>query len=170
MKFLKENWFKIVIVLAVLIVAISVSYYFVIYFPKYKEEQFVEQKNQRADSGNFSNQEQCAKDSTDFFNKWMKGSIESVSESASDGYISHFNQSLNKCFIEFSNGIGNGVFYELADSVAGTEYAEIKWDMPNEDNPNWCTIYPNGNITDSISKNCSSKMEFDNFVKPYMTN
>lgn len=37
--FIKNNWFKIIIAVAILIVALSVGYYFFIYLPKYQKEQ-----------------------------------------------------------------------------------------------------------------------------------
>ncbi len=124
----------------------------------------------QANNNSFLYQEKCAHAAKDFYttNDYSKNN------SLSDGYISHYNKSLNKCFIEFSNGLGNSgtdIFYELADAVEGIEYGEIKLTYkPNEKTLGWCTLYTSGNrnSTDSNSKSCNSKTEFDNFVKPYM--
>jgi len=168
--FLKDSWFKIIIAIAILIVAVSAGYYFFVYLPKYQEEGLLEQKNERANNSNFSNQEKCAEDSAKFFDKYMQGSAKNIG----DGYNSHYNKSLNKCFIELSQGLGNNsISYVLEDAIEGTEYAEIEFSMiAGEDNPGLCTLYPNGtgDGTDSISKKCVNKSEFDTFVRPYMEN
>jgi hypothetical protein len=82
------------------------------------------------------------------------------------------NNSLNKCFIEFSSGISgtkdNDIYYALADALDGSTYAEIEWTVPNQDLPLWCDIYPEGSAQKSNHKICKSKDEFDRFVEPFM--
>lgn len=133
-----------------------------------ERQQQVKAVQEQVNNNNFSYQEKCAGDSTKFFDKYIQGSARSIS----DGYVSHYNQSLNKCFIELSSGVGtsNDIIYELADAVEGTEYGEIEWTPPNENKPGWCTLYPSGNGVSSDFKSCNSKIEFDNFAKPYMKN
>lgn len=157
----KENWFKVSILIALLIAVMSVAYYFVIFLPAQQNlsGQQIEQAN-----NSFSYQERCASAANNFYTK--NGFDEN--NSVHNGYISHWNKSLDKCFIELSNGLGDSIIYELADAVEGTEYGEIQWTIPNEDKPGWCMLYPSGSGVESSSKSCNSKTEFDNFVKTYM--
>lgn len=115
----------------------------------------------------FDLQTKCAAAANVFYTKY--GDAENRVQ---DGYISHWNETLGRCFIEFSSGIGSGsptVFQEVADAVEGTEYAEIEFVAPNEDNPKWCTLYPSGNGAGlETTTSCKSKTEFDNFVGSYM--
>ena len=160
-KFIQKNWFKLSVIIILLLTGLAIAYYFVFSLPKYQKEQ--------ANNNSFSYQEKCANAANNFFTK--NGYAENGIE---ESYISHWNKSLNKCFILFSHGLGGGptlggsIFYELADALEGTEYAEIEWVIPNENSPGWCTLYPSGNGVSSISKSCSSKSEFDSFVKSYM--
>jgi predicted membrane protein len=45
--FLKDNWFKIIIAFSILIVAVSIGYYFIIYIPKINADKLAEQKAQQ---------------------------------------------------------------------------------------------------------------------------
>ena len=121
-------------------------------------------------TASLSDQEECAKDAKLYYTE----NGFSTRGGLSNGYQSHWNTKLGKCFIELSdetNSAGETSIYEaLADAIGGTEYAEIDWTIPNEDSPAWCSIYPDGNNIDSTSQSCASKAEFDAFVKDYMQN
>jgi len=114
----------------------------------------------------FDLQSKCAQAAKTFFNTTGYKLTD-----LSSGYVSHWNKSQEKCFVEFSGSVGNrDIVYELADALGGIEYAEIEWTIPDDNNPHLCTIYPNGNGQESDQRSCKSKTEFDDFVGPFMNN
>ena len=89
--FVRNNWLKIIIAVASLIAGISVGYYFVLYLQKFKESELLK-TNEISDA--FSYQQKCSEASKKFYDSNKPGIY--------DGYISHYNKSLNRCFLEFS--------------------------------------------------------------------
>ncbi len=167
--FLKDNWFKLSFAVAILIIAISLAYFLYNNNSRSKPTtQVPTQQSVTQQIDDFDLQKKCSDAAGNFYTK----NGFNLKDSSMNGFVSHWNKALNKCFIEYSNGLGNnGIYYTLSDALGGTEYGEIVWTFPNENNPSWCYLYPNGNAgTDTSPTNCKSKIEFDNFVKPFMNN
>jgi hypothetical protein len=84
--FIKQNWFKITVAVAILIVALSVGYYFSIYVP---------QRN------NLVLQEDCSKRANEIF---MKNTGEYAKTYQGYTYTNHYNKKMSKCFVLIYGG------------------------------------------------------------------
>ena len=153
--FIKQNWFKLIITIILLTIAIVVL------------QCILEQKNELTKNNDFLNQQRCAESASKMFIK------EGFNKNSSD-YISHWNKSLNKCFINSSDRLVNAhntdIAENLADAEEGVIYAEIQWTIPNQNKPYYCELYSNGNINDTNSTSCNSKEEFDTFINSFLNN
>lgn len=144
MKFLKENWFKIIIALAILIVAISVGYY-VVSIPK-QQVQMV--------GGDL--QDECAIQAKKVFGTFKPaGGIDTYN------YEDHYNSN-GTCYV-LVHGFGDGGqedalinAYENKNVAQCDSYIGVQ-------SINFCEYNSSQTENYDISK-------FDNFVKPYMTN
>ena len=158
--FIKQNWFKIIIAVAVLIVAVSAGYYFIINSPKPKQI-----TNNDSD---LLNQQKCATQADKIFKENGYDSSKYT-----DFYTDHWNKSFEKCFlfitsIRTENGGITSKF--LTDAYESTIYGQFfQTDYAaNLNGPPDCEMYKDGK-RDSF-QGCKSETEFDNFVKPYMEN
>lgn len=92
-KFIAGNWFKIIIAVAVLIVAISAGYYFLVYLPKIQLSQELSK-----------NIENCSQLEQKVYKNYVDliyhGTITGGDSVSSEN---HYNQELNKCFVEIVN-------------------------------------------------------------------
>ena len=99
--FIKQNWFKIIIAVAVLIVAVSVGYYFAIYIPARQQEQ----------KSDVDLQAKCATQAQKTFDDFAS-TMTSNSAGGDFGEQNHYNQKLDKCFVLISyistTGLVNG--------------------------------------------------------------
>ncbi len=99
MKFFKENWFKLIKVIFILI-SICAFYYFFVSFQKDKQ-----------DSVLLKNQENCSK----MRNNFLKNYIPSSSDDKNNFSITnHFNNKLSRCFVEVQD---NSSYYNYSLSI-----------------------------------------------------
>jgi hypothetical protein len=92
-------------------------------------------------------------------------------------YTNHFNQKLNKCFVEISwMEVLGGVIYThkvLSDAYEGRTYGAYDWHT-EKDKKYWevapysCVMFPDGK--DSSMQTCNSEAQFDQFVQQYLEN
>jgi hypothetical protein len=97
MNWLKQNWFKIIISLAVIIVAGSAAYYFVVYLP-YRDRQLSDQQAIKVDQ---ENAQKCAEDGQKYFDEnfdeYKNGGFTVIL----DGPYFHFNNKIKACLLEY---------------------------------------------------------------------
>ena len=151
-KFIKENWFKLLISTVIVLVCLLVIYYFFIYIPKNKNLEDLS-KNQLA----CFQLEEKVKDN---YNKeyGFVGSIISYLSSSN-----HYNKKLQKCFVDISYdwNTSEPVYTEeyIVDAVENQKImkcGERIWKGVETD-----TCYRNG---ESITLS-----QFNSFLKEYMT-
>ncbi len=150
MKFIERNWFKITIAIAVLVVALSIGYY----------------SKQQVKESNIYLQTQCSNQAEKAFKDIgfpQKGDV-------SELYTPHYNQKLNKCFIEIDTSTQDGIWNELYDANELKIYASIGETSFNPET--FICVFNQKDPQDynhTVPFNCKSD-DFDNFVKPYMEN
>lgn len=171
LNWLKENWFKASIVLAFLIMALSALYYYVFFNPMEHGKYDLAQQMSKTQNSDLDMQIKCNLAAKKFFEDYFKGG-----DSKYAAQNSHWNKSLNKCFIDISDlSPASRISYNLFDALGGQEYGYIIYNLetsPSGENPGLCRLYPggSGSADDPRGANCKSKTEFDNFVRPYMSN
>ncbi len=153
--FLKQNWLKLSVVIVFLVVAISLSSYFVVFLPKEKTlENLITQ------------QQKCADEALKFFKA-------NESNRQNTDYTNHWNRKLNKCFIEIqTSDISNGSptnSDQLYDAFEGKQYGWffiVRDKKRDEQIPTVCEMYSDGNT--NSDKSCTNETWYDSFVEPYM--
>jgi hypothetical protein len=172
MKFIKQNWFKIIIAIAILIIGMSIAWYFVIYIPN-------QQQKKQTVSNDIDSQQKCADRSAWFFKSEGYSDTTIVDTSS---YFDHWNQSLNKCFILIessshfdSNSVGRTDTYDeiLLDAFSAQTYGEINSSQVEGNflatkTVNGCNI--NEDFVGASSTNCTTQAEFDNYADSLMNN
>jgi hypothetical protein len=165
-KWFNENWFKMLIIVILAIPAFSIMYYYVCFLP-YKHENRVDEKNVKG-LVSLDNQEKCSKSAASIFkDDWQ----DSGSLTDSHDYKSHYNQNLNKCFIQETtykveaNGRRISSNY-LIDTFERKEYGSFirianKEQADYEVKPTMCKMLDNY---------CKSEDEYESFVAQYMEN
>jgi len=160
--FIKENWFKLIISVAVLIIAASAACFAI----------FSGQQKERADTTD--SRAACSTEAKRFYDQYTKDTLNSSS------YTDHWNTNLNKCFVDISttfpsNAVkAEGTTNELFDAAEGKQYAFLQNDKTGS--PWACIISKNGDIvlgqdmTPGIENCQDSEAEFNNFIKFYMEN
>jgi hypothetical protein len=114
-KFLKENWFKIIITVAILIVAVSVGYHFI----------SISSKQQQIVNNDISSQTKCADEAKQYFEN-HKNDLSPL-----QNYENHWNQKLNTCFIKITSTYfdsptsNSGTGIELDDAIGGVYYGTL---------------------------------------------
>lgn len=138
----------------------------------------LEKQNQQLQQqvNGFDLQQKCSTAAEKFYNKYMEGTL---TKTIRDGYVSHWNKVLGKCFVEISSGFSsdpNSINYEIDDALEGKNYGYVMFDSRKSFDGSTgvlCELFPNGN-SESQDKNefksCKSKSEFDDYVKPFMNN
>jgi hypothetical protein len=109
-KFLKENWFKMIISLVLVFVAGSVAYYFVIYLPN-KDKTVIRQQSLNVTHGNAQN---CAEIGQEYFDKNFSEYKNGFPTVTLDGPFFHYSEKLQACLLEYKLTIYNSSI--LADS------------------------------------------------------
>lgn len=147
---------KISVIAGALLVALSVAYYLVVYIPKRDKTRMEQQQ-----ASDFDLQNKCSEQARKSFND--AGFGETISETT--GYENHYNSKLKKCFIYTStfnskdNYIAKGL-YDANENKTYAEYQEkITKTQPSDYTPYACSM---------LDKFCTTRAEFDNFVKLYM--
>jgi hypothetical protein len=151
-EFIKQNWFKIIIAVAVLGFVLFVGYYFVIFLPKH-------QIAKTQESINF--QEKCSNAAKKFFtdDNWGK-----LSDTDRIDYTNHYSPKYDQCFILISETSldqtdkSRAVFQWLYDVFANKEYANITY---NNNSMVFCSI---------LVGECKSSTEYNSYVSKYMEN
>jgi hypothetical protein len=155
MKFIKENWFKIIVVCALFIITLSAVYYLVI-FSSIKNKQLV---------SDIDLQTKCANEANLYLDK-VKGQY-------SVDYQSHWNKQQNKCFIKISSSypdnppissFGNGV--ELDDAIEGVYYGSLITDMSGIK----VCMYGKSDGDGHGMQKCSTNEQFDTYMANIMGN
>ncbi len=140
--FLKDNWFKIGLIIVLLIIACSVGYYLIIV------------QGQKSD---IALQAECADQAAKAF--------KNLGYTDTDLFTDHYNHRLNKCFMEVKNSNELGLMAsDLYDANELKSYAD--WTFGSNPPVSVCNF--NGKEIMDIT-NCNND-SFDAFVKPYMTN
>ena len=147
--FLKENWFKLIIAVAVLIVVLSVGWYFIIFLPK----------NQPAQSNIISLQKACASQAKEIFN--LRTGDNSVM-GTDYTYQDHYNNNLSKCYVLITGMRSDGQTNLLMDAYENKTIAECESYGGTLMNQDFCS-YNSSNEEWDIGK-------FDGFIKSYMEN
>ena len=138
---------KISVIIGALMVVLSMAYYLVILLPQ-KAKMTLEQQSER-----------CYGASQNYFNDYMKkqGEYAQDYQSSKYQYSNHYNQKLNKCFI---NIIYNNEPYEYHSTI---------YDI--YENKDWGGIYTAGEtvgICGLQKQTCKNKFEFNNLTQPLM--
>jgi hypothetical protein len=119
-------------------------------------------------------QKQCSSDARNFFYQWEttfygKGMIDSGGQPS---YLSHYNSSLNKCFVEISgllymHDVPMGYFSEtfLYDVYGGNEIASME---VNSENNSFLCDFDSHDFGDTPDY-CTSPAAFNNGINAYMS-
>jgi len=137
---------KISVIIGALIVGLSIAYYLVIFLPQ-KAKMTLEQQSER-----------CYGASQNYFKDYMKkqGEYAQNYQSSHYQYSNHYNQKLNKCFIDIVNN-------------ESYEYHSTVYDV--YENKEWGGIDTAGETVGNCGlqkKGCKSKVEFNNLIQPLM--
>ena len=139
-KFLKENWFKLSVLIIIAAVGSSVAYY--CFYTLTKKE-------------NYKLQAMCSKKADEFFSDYISGRT----------YTVHYNRKLNKCFgltEEYLHGDGFSDYtINLFEVYEGKLYGTWQSYVGKTSSEN---IF-RGSVAD---KECTGQLEFRQLVKPYM--
>ncbi|MDO8467320.1 MAG: hypothetical protein Q7S83_04265 [bacterium] len=150
-KFIKENWFKVAIACAAILLGISTFYSFII----------LPLRNTQ-----IAQQQKCA-DAAEKFFKDEEGTNSNIAD-----YTSHWNLKLNKCFSEIQARVfSNGNFLtekSLYDVFERKQYGSFSSMTPEVRGPVVCITLSDG--SPGSRSTCGSEEEYDEFVESYMDN
>jgi len=151
--FINENWFKLGILIILLIIGI-----------------FYISSSLKTKQVNISSQENCSKKSEDLYLKNKDGVRAWL---LSSDYTNHYNNKMNKCFVVISGGNKNTEYHsEIYDAYENTLLGSVHTNM---DIASSCGL-KNGNIYASCKSTSKEKgsfsaiTEFENLIKPLMEN
>jgi len=144
--FFQKNWLKIIIAIAVLIIAIPTGYYFIVF-----------QRQQQEQTNNINLQTKCATQAKKFFDN-----IKSMANDINYTYKNHYSINLNRCYV-LIHGIG----------VSGIGMSDMLIDVYANENIADCESYGTAPELNFCSYNSSNEIkyninQFNDFVKPYM--
>jgi hypothetical protein len=174
--FIKHNWFKIGLLIGLLIIASSSVYYFVVIPIQQKQENL--QKNQIA-INNIDSQQKCADQAEKTFKENYSDAVNGST------YYDHWNIKLNKCFIfvisEFPGYINGGVQRlghdeALYDAFEGVNYGDYTYytsptDILSKHEFFSCSVVKDVFATGSDSQEpCKSEAEFEAYASTLMNN
>jgi len=114
MNWLKENWFKFIIAIGVLIVALSVAYYFIMFIPKRNDQIRAQEQSKTTQEYNqriLLQEQDCQKASYKFL-----GEIKETSQFYISANQNHFSISKNTCLL----------YYVTVDEYLGERIIEHK--------------------------------------------
>jgi uncharacterized protein YxeA len=169
-KFITGNWFKIIIAVAVLIIAICAGYYFISNSSKYTQPAIVQTTNSQ---NSIADQQDCANQASKAYIAEGFGSADQ--SRAITSYVDHYNQKLNKCFIEITDNTGSSLLMiTLLDAYELKEYASYMYfwgPKGNNGGPNpVCSLDEQIPDVSARAPDCTSQTGFDSYVSPYMSN
>lgn len=142
----QKTWFKIIIAIIILAIAIPAGYYFI-----------VSQRQQQEQTNNINLQTKCATQAEKIFEN-----IQSMANDINYTYKNHYSFNLGRCYV-LIHGTG----------VAGIGMSDILIDVYKNENVADCESYGTAPESNYCSYNGSSGIiyninDFNNFVKPYM--
>ncbi len=160
-KFLKENWFKLSIIIVLLAIGISAVYYFAFFSQEQRNSSEQKISNNQTSLENIDLQEKCSNAAKIFFNNdnWGK-----LSDADRISYINHYSMKYNQCFILISEYAfdptdkSHAVFQWLYNVFENKQYAQITY---NNASTIFCSILPS---------DCKSSTEYNRYVSEYMEN
>jgi len=168
--FLKDNWFKVIIVVVILIISLSVAYYFVVFLPHEKILEYQEGQQLENSKQLIVQQQNCSDEAL----KSYKDDGYNLNDALSN-YTDHWNQKLSKCLMEVqSSDSSSGTLVtskDLYDVLEGKDFGSftvIRDKKLWEQKPVMCEMYPNGDKNNV--QFCNSEAEFDSYVQQYMEN
>ncbi len=151
--FIKENLFKVGVLLVALLIVILAVYFY--NSSKNSEAEKQTTKTQLLLQG------QCADAAKKFFNEDKWGRAAEDINSSNVNYTNHYNSKYNKCFVliteRFSDG--SGTSQVLYDVLEHKEYANGSFG--SKDLSVYCTI---------LNGDCKTASDFNKFVSGYMEN
>ena len=167
-KFIKENWFKMSIVVILLAIVLSAIYYLFFFIPA--------QQNNKIQTSDIAPQAKCATQAEIALNNFKKDY--SASQYDSFAQENHYNQKMNKCFVLISYSpvyLPNFTFNTNAPFTQPTNDEDLVDAYENTDLAH-CTFYMN-DITTKDAKanqacwtqdNGKNYQDYKNFVLPRM--
>jgi len=168
-KFIKENWFKLSIAIAVLIVAVSVGYYFIGNASRAGQSATVQTANSQ---DSISNQQDCANQASNAYVAEGYGPADRSGDITS--YTNHYDQKLNKCFIEIYDRGGTLSSIYLIDAYELKEYASYMYfygPKGNNGGPNpVCSLDEQVPDISARAADCTSQDGFESYAATYMAN
>lgn len=162
-KLIKQNWFKIATFAILLVVGLSIAYYFVVLFPT-QQQNLAKQQTNSSLKNTIDMQAKCADAAKNFFNEDKWGRAAEDINSSNVNYTDNYNSKYNKCFVliteRFSDG--SGISLILFDVFGHKEYANGSFGTNDYSNKkSYCTI---------LNGDCKSSTDFNRFVSEYMEN
>lgn len=158
---MEKNW-KLIIALGVLLIGISISYYFLYFIPKNKQAELLSE-----------NQVKCLQLKDKVFSEYNKqvfdtGGKRSDSDSDSASASNHYNTKLNKCLVEivdntFSKTGSITQSVQVVDAIEGTNLVTCIYGLGTDGMAPYC--YKGiGDVNDEITKE-----QFEILDKEYMS-
>ena len=136
-KFLKENWFKVGIIVAIFTVALSTAYYLIIFLP---QEDLIQHKT----SIDQSNIEKCSQQAQ----VALKNAEQNQDSSTTVSATNHYNEKLGKCLVNInSDTTYNGSVTILNDIVEALEQKTLLECASGSNVKSYCFIPGNVSTT-----------------------
>lgn len=158
---LKQNWFKLGVLLIFIILGLSVSYYHILFLPKLQIQKGKTEIKEKVTKDNFNLQERCAKAAKDDFHDLWPNPDGRASFSC------HYNSKLNKCFVEIfsANFLEDGAmvnYISLQDVYENTVYGIYS------DRTEKLGSRPTIVSCEMLGQHCKNIEEFNNLKNKYM--
>ena len=160
---LKENWFKVGILISLFVLSISFFYQHSPSLPEKstvtKSQLVFERKSAKED---LALQKGCSEAAENLFNKT------DFKDNKMAGFTNHYNKKLNKCFIEVTSttvqGKSSFTYRALFDVYENKMYGEYDW--KTEEGKKYWEVKPF--LCSMLDQSCSTTEEFDSFVENYL--
>jgi hypothetical protein len=131
-----------------------------------------EQSHQQQKSAGLDSQQQCSEGA---HKTYISQGWDKPEKGAFNSYTNHFNENLNRCFIEINSSQvmpSEGRIFssrQLSDAFEGKMYSEIYINKLKTDLPGSLPVFK-CDLTSLTgeSKSCSSVAEYEHFIKQYM--
>jgi hypothetical protein len=136
--------------LAVIIIALSVGYYFAIFLPSNKQAETLS-----------SNKSKCAQAADNVFSAYKKDGASGPTFSSN--FTSHYNTKLDKCFVEITDNSSVSTGVSISDAIENRELAWAYITTGNAKNTLYGSLDINGKNTDL------TKDQFETLEKQYMS-
>ena len=154
-KFIKENWFRIGTISLLLVVALSVGYYFIFFLP-----------NSHARETIIQNQTACSQMEQKVIDKNYPNFITGMMEISSKN---HYNLRLNKCLVEINYSFGTGVLLHTEDSVFDALENKTLFDCVSQHHSDLSVTSGCYDHSSNQSGTEISRETFDSLMSHYMT-